>query len=133
MSTLHDKTTAPRVAHFDPIREEPGVYACVATLRAARARIADPANFASDIFARDGRGRACLPKAPTARRWCIFGAVLAEDVEDGSPEVHLLYEAADRRYGKSVATVALVHGHAGAMLVFDDAIAAAERLGGHNG
>jgi hypothetical protein len=93
-----------------------------AKLIAARARIADQAQWTTEVYARDASGNSVLPNAPGACRWCAYGALVAEGAEEHGPEAGLLTRAARslRSYGVLGTNDEL--GHAAVIAMYDHAI-----------
>lgn len=94
-------------------------------LIAARAKIADPANWTQGESAKDANDRFCLPKSTLARCWCSIGA-LAAVIEDGSASEYFWKadDALARVMGTSTHRYNDTHTHAEVLAKFDEAIAA---------
>lgn len=107
--------------------------ASVELLKAARAKIADPANWTSNTWARDKSGEPVMPQNPQACSWCARGAVEAvcdRDHGQVTSAERWLFWAADRRFGgQGVAEINDALGHSAVLRLFDFAIAEAESHG----
>ncbi|WP_426315553.1 DUF6197 family protein [Methylobacterium fujisawaense] len=96
--------------------------AAVAKLIAARTRIADQAQWTTEVYARDAAGNSVPPNAADACRWCAYGALVVEGGEEHGPEASLLTRAARslRSYGVLGTNDEL--GHAAVIAMYDHAI-----------
>lgn len=94
-------------------------------LRAAKARIEDPAHWTRGALARSARGMALRSaRSRRARAWCASGAVRAETDQETIPP--LLWAVARRLFDMPLVIVNDHLGHAASLAVYDAAIAAAE-------
>jgi hypothetical protein len=89
-------------------------------LRAARAKIADPANWCQNNGAQDGDGNPVRVHSPAAQRWCIYGALEAVNVlgDDDSLALFALRHSCD----DLLALFNDNHTHTEVLAVFDRAI-----------
>lgn len=99
-------------------------------LIAARAKIADPANWAKGSFATDKNGSPVWETSKDACRFCSAGAVYlaCREFEVGYPAYvvpsHSAINALNRVMGDSVGKFNDTHTHAEVLAKFDEAIAA---------
>lgn len=101
------------------------MVASVELLKAARAKIADPANWTTEVLAKDTKGEQVDFSHPSACQWCGLGALFAVDgLYTGSAAD--LYHAAQVLYKKSPASVNDQLGHSAVLAIYDYAIAKAE-------
>lgn len=100
--------------------------ASVELLKAARAKIADPANWTRFTLARNAKGVPVAPQSKKATCWCAHGALYAVGGVRGSVSENILYEAAGDTFLADPAEVNDNLGHIQVLMVFDIAIAKAE-------
>jgi len=102
----------------------------VEQLIAARALIADKANWTQTRLARDEYGTSVDPSVPDACRFCAVGAAIrvVGDQEPATAMVNVLDKAAWRLFKRLVVDVNDARGHAETLRVYDEAIAVA-RIG----
>lgn len=100
--------------------------ASVELLKAARAKIADPANWTRFTLARNAKGNPVAPTAKGATCWCAHGALYAVGGTAKSATENILYEAAGDTFHADPAEVNDNLGHVEVLKVFDIAIAKAE-------
>lgn len=94
-------------------------------LRAAKAKIADPANWCQLTFAMDANGEPCDPRSGEAVQWCAIGAIDSFNWFDLSPEDYLR-RASLELFGAVVGAANDCLGHSAVMRVYDRAIEMAE-------
>lgn len=99
----------------------------VEILKAAKAKIEDPAHWCQGNAAWDLNGRACVPEDHNARSWCSWGAVTAASRQRGVSAHDYLDRAADEFGFASAVVLNDSTDHPTVMKMFDRAIALAEQ------
>ena len=105
-----------------------GPVTVIEILKAARARIEDPARWTYKAFAVDEYGGILAAWNEKAIRWCSWGAVIVESGSDATARadaVRALHAAANS-LGSTSAAEHNDRGHEHALAMFDLAIAALE-------
>lgn len=99
-------------------------------LKAARARIADPAHWCQNVNARSAKGNGVRYSSPRAVAWCAFGAINAEvrdPMSQAARDTQQQLDAAARGVFRRYVTAINDEGtHEDVLAMYDAAIAAAE-------
>jgi len=93
-----------------------------ATLKAARAVIADKKRWTKEYFAVDMNGRPCEENCLDAVKFCALGALQFVDGPFECEAEDLLFNACERLFDLGVADTNDIKGHAAILKAFDRAI-----------
>ena len=100
-------------------------------LERARSLIADKGHWCRGALARDVSGKRVHPTASSARKWCVYGALLAaaHELTNDLAQAHSLAAEAARAFRgtTSIVTVNDMFGHAAVLQRFERALAVAAR------